>query len=104
MRVSAAVLLFSLCTAFHAPLVVASRDSGMDCCAGGGMAVCCLVAGHCSLQSPSSAAAGPASMTAFALPSAAGFERPVAAVFVRAIDSARVSSGILLPPDPPPRA
>ncbi len=43
-------------------------------------------------------------MTVFTLPSAAGFERPVAAAFIRIADSATVRSGTLLPPDPPPRA
>ncbi len=105
MRAWAPFLLFSLCTAFHAPLVLASRDTGMDCCAGGGMAACCLLPGHCSLQSPSSSdEAGPVPMTAFAIPPAPGFERPAAAAFARTVAPATVRSGILLPPDPPPRA
>ncbi len=104
MRASAALLVFSLCLAFHAPLILAARGEGMDCCKGGA-AACCLLAGHCSLQNPSSSdAAGLAPMTAFAIPPAPGFERPAAAAFVRTIDPARVRSGILLPPDPPPRA
>lgn len=105
MRVSAVFLLFSLCLAFHGPLVLSSRDAGMDCCAGGGASACCLLAGHCSLQSPSPPdEARSAFMTAFAIPPAAAFERPAAALLARPVDCATVRSGTLLPPDPPPRA
>lgn len=104
MRASAVFLLFSLCLAFHAPLVRASQDAGMDCCAGGGVAACCLLAGHCSVQSPSSDEAGSAPMTVFAIPAAADFERPLVAAFAGVVVPARIRPAILFPPDPPPRS
>jgi len=106
MKVPAAVLLLSLLAAFHAPLVAAASDSGMDCCAGGteGM-VCCPLSGSCSMRScgGDERDALLSTMSVFLIPGPATVTRPSfssLALLVEVRSPVSEASPVL---DPPPR-
>jgi len=106
MKLPAALLLLSLVAAFHAPLVVAASDPGMDCCAGGteGM-VCCPLSGSCSMRScgADEREALRASMSVFVLPGSAAPMRPAPASIAPAAEVSPPVSEAFRVLDPPPR-
>lgn len=106
MKLPAALLLLSLLAAFHAPLVVAASDPGMDCCAGGteGM-VCCPLSGSCSMRScgADEREALLSAMGVFLIPGPATVTRPApssVACTPEAFSPIREALPVL---DPPPR-
>ncbi len=105
MKPPAALLLLSLLVAFHAPLVAAASDSGMDCCAGGMTEMCCPLAGSCSMRScgADEREALLSTMSVFLLPGPAAPMRQAPSSLAPPVeDSSPVSkaSPVL---DPPPR-
>ena len=105
MRLPAALLLLSLLAAFHAPLVAAVSDSGMDCCAGGMMGICCPRAGSCSMRRCGSDAreALLSTMGVFLVPGPAAPVEPARSALVLPARVASPVSKAFRVPDPPPR-
>jgi hypothetical protein len=106
MRLAAAFLLVTLTAAFHAPLVEAPCDAGMDCCVGGaeGM-VCCPLPASCSLRDcgADEREALLATMGAFLLPESAAVMGPAPSSLAAAMQDCSPVSRALRIPDPPPR-
>jgi hypothetical protein len=106
MRLPAAFLLLSLLAAFHAPLVAAASDSGMDCCAGGMTGMCCPLPGSCSMRScgADEREALLSAMGVFLLPGPASAMRPAPSLLAPAIEMRSPASYVITVLDPPPRA
>jgi len=106
MKLPAASLLLSLLAAFHAPLVAAASDPGMDCCAGGteGM-VCCPLPGSCSMRScgADEREALLSTMSVFIIPGPATVTRPSLSSLALPVEVRSPVSEASPVLDPPPR-
>jgi hypothetical protein len=106
LKPAAVFLLLSLLAAFHAPLVEAASDDGMDCCAGGteGM-VCCPLSGSCSMRGcgADEREALLSTMGAFLLPESAAVMLPASSSLAAAMQACSPVSKASRIPDPPPR-
>jgi hypothetical protein len=105
MKTPAALLLFSLMAAFHAPLVAGASGGGMDCCEGGMSEMCCPASGSCSMRScgGDEREALLTAMSVFLIPVTTAALRPAPSSLaprVEAISPVSESSRVL---DPPPR-
>ncbi len=105
MRLAAAFLLFSLLGAFHAPLVAAASDSGMDCCAGGMTEMCCPLAGACSMRScgGDERQALLSTMSVFLIPGPAAALLPASSSLAASVEESSPVSQAPRVLDPPPR-
>jgi hypothetical protein len=104
-RALAVLLIASLCMAFMPPLVVASPQCGMACCASGRTMACCPVDGACRLRSCSSAGeqAWTIGLPPLVLPTRARLNRPdtwAPAMTECAVLALFAHTDL---PDPPPR-
>ncbi|HEY3123509.1 MAG TPA: hypothetical protein VGK70_05550 [Thermoanaerobaculia bacterium] len=106
MKVPAAVfLLLSLLAVFHAPLVAATSDPGMDCCQGGMTGICCPLSGSCSMRScgADEREALLSTMSVFLLPGPATATRPSLSSLTRPVEVRSPVSEASPVLDPPPR-
>jgi hypothetical protein len=105
MKRLAALLLFSLVAAFHAPLVAAVSDSGMDCCAGGMTEMCCPLAGSCTMRScgGDEREALLSTMSVFLVPGPGAALLPAPSSLATPVEESTRVSQALRVLDPPPR-
>ena len=105
MRLAAAFLLLSLLAAFHAPLVAAVSDSGMDCCAGGMTEMCCPLAGACTMRScgGNEREALLSTMGVFLIPGPAAALLPASSSLASPVEESSPVSRAPRILDPPPR-
>lgn len=104
-KVRAALTLLSLLVAFHAPVVMAASESGMDCCPGGMPGMCCPLSGSCSLRNcgTSEREAQPSAMGAFLAPVSFAVMMPAIARLAPAGEPSLPFPVASRVPDPPPR-